>query len=137
MNSRTNPAAELEELASRWQETKERLAKLREYQLDLEERMTALVGVKEEGTTSAKTRNFRVTTTGGLNRVLEYHDADYWRRELGEAFDEVLTSKLSLKLSGFRNADQAVQDKLMAHMVIKPKKVALKVEQLEEVSHGF
>ena len=46
---------ELEQLAKHWRELKQQQAIARETQLDVEERIKALVGVKEEGSISATT----------------------------------------------------------------------------------
>jgi hypothetical protein len=131
MTPTANPKAELEQLAKLLLESKGRVTKLRDYMAQLEARITELVGAKEEGTTTMRSDSYKVTTTGGLTRVIGLHDPAYWRERLGSDFDDLLTEKVTLKTTGFRRASSAVQDLLMEHMVIKPKKVAVKVEPVE------
>ena len=131
MNGTADPKVELEQLATLHSQAKARIAAAREYMVQLEERIAKLVGVKEEGSTTMRSATYKVTTTGGLNRVLEVQDPAYWRDQLGADFDDLLTEKLTLKTAAFRQASPDIQAKLMEHMVIKPKKVAVKVEAKE------
>lgn len=131
MTPTANPKAELEQLAKLLLESKGRVTELRDYMAQLEDRITELVGAKEEGATTMRSATYKVTTTGGLNRVLEVQDPAYWRDQLGSDFDDLLTEKLTLKTAAFRQASPDIQAKLMKHMVIKPKKVAVKVEAKE------
>lgn len=131
MNATTDPRAELEQLAHLHSQAKARVAVAKEYMAQLEERISKLVGVKEEGATSMKSATYKVTTTGGLNRVLEVQDPQFWRDQLGADFDDLLTEKLTIKTAAFRRATPDIQAKLMEHMVIKPKKVAVKIEPKE------
>ena len=88
------PRIEVDQLAKRWADIKNKIGELKELQLQVEERITSLVGVKEEGSITQKTSNFRVTTTGGLTRSLELHDPEYYKERLGERFGDLINTKL-------------------------------------------
>lgn len=123
--------AEIDELADELHHTKTAIARMRERQLELEEALAKLVGTREEGTISFTTRSWKVSTTSGLNRVLELHDPEWYRARLGDRFDDLLTTKVNLRVGEFRRATSDEQRVLMEHMVIKPKKIAVKVESSE------
>lgn len=122
---------EIDELADELHHTKAAIARMRERQLELEEALAKLVGTREEGTISFSTQSWKVSTTSGLNRSLELHDPEWYRERLGDRFDDLLTTKLSLRLSEFRRATADEQRVLVEHMVVKPKKVAVKIESAE------
>ena len=126
------PRAELNNLADHLELVKEKIRKQRERQGQIEERIVELVGVKEEGTITQNTKKWKISTTGGLVRSLESHDPEAYRAQLGDRFDDLVSIKLSIRTADFRRASQEEQAVLMEHMVIKPRKTAVKVEPKEE-----
>lgn len=123
---------ELEKLADSIKKIKANIQELRAAQLQAEERVAAIIGVKEEGTISQKTPTFKVSSVGGLTRNLELHDPNWYKERLGERFEELVSTKLSIKVAEFRRASSEEQAILMENMVIKPKKPTIKVELREE-----
>tara|TARA_R110002012_G_scaffold39644_2_gene109565 strand:+ start:1445 stop:1834 length:390 start_codon:yes stop_codon:yes gene_type:complete len=128
-----NPT-ELEQLARHWRELKLKQATLRETQLDIEERIKALVGVKEEGSISATTDNFKVKTTGGLTRKLETNNYEELKASLGaDEFNRLIRVKLDVNVKELKNTFGESRDLLYSNMVIHPKKVAIQVEPREDI----
>lgn len=131
-----DPRSELDQLASDLQWIKQKIADHQQVARDIEERISALVGVKEEGTISQKTKNWRISTTGGLTRSIEMHNPEYFRLKLGQdRFDDLIRVKLAINTAEFRKASPKEVDVIMQHMVIKPKKVSVKLLP-REVSNG-
>ena len=131
-----DPRSELDQLASDLQWIKQKIADHQQVAKDIEERISALVGVKEEGTISQKTKNWRISTTGGLTRSIEMHNPEYFRLKLGQdRFDDLIRVKLAINTAEFRKASPKEVDVIMQHMVIKPKKVSVKLLP-REVSNG-
>ena len=132
-----DPRSELDQLASDLQWIKQKIADHQQVAKDIEERISALVGVKEEGTISQKTKNWRISTTGGLTRSIEMHNPEYFRLKLGQdRFDDLIRVKLAINTAEFRKASPKEVDVIMQHMVIKPKKVSVKLLP-REVSNGI
>ena len=128
-----NPT-ELEQLAKHWRELKLKQAELRETQLDIEERIKALVGVKEEGSISATTDSYKVKTTGGLTRKLDTNNYEGLKESLGaEEFDRLIRVKLDVNVRELKDSPSPVRDMLYRNMVIHPKKVAIQVEPREDI----
>ena len=128
-----DPKAELDQLAKHLTAVRRNIAEQRDQAARIEERIAALVGVKEEGTISQKTSQWKVTTTGGLTRALELHNPQHFKMQLGaERFDDLIRVKLSLNLAEFRKASVEEQKILAEHMIVKPKKVTVKIEPREE-----
>ena len=131
-----DPRSELDQLDSDLQWIKQKIADHQQVAKDIEERISALVGVKEEGTISQKTKNWRISTTGGLTRSIEMHNPEYFRLKLGQdRFDDLIRVKLAINTAEFRKASPKEVDVIMQHMVIKPKKVSVKLLP-REVSNG-
>ena len=128
-----DPQAELDMLAQQLYMVKLEMKDQRDRQLLIEERIAKLVGVKEEGTISQKTRDWKISTTGGLTRAIEMHDPEHYRKHLGEErFNDLLSVKLSIRTAEFRRASQEEKNILMEHAVIKPRKVTVKIERKED-----
>ncbi len=128
-----DPKAELDQLAQQLETVKTKIKDSRDRQALIEERITALVGVKEEGTISQKTSQWRISTTGGLTRALELHDPEWYRVRLGSSrFDELVIIKLSIRTAEFRRASQEEQAILMENMLTKPRRVTVRIEPREE-----
>ena len=123
-----DPKSELDQLANELQWIKQKIADHRQVAEDIEERISALVGVKEEGTISQKTKNWRISTTGGLTRSIEMHNPEYFRLKLGQdRFEDLIRVRLAVNTAEFRKASQKEQSVIMEHMVIKPRKVSVKL----------
>lgn len=128
MDTPLDPNAELDLLGKRWTETKQRIGDLRNYLAAVEERISELVGVKEEGSTRTQTNTFKFTTTGGLIRTLDQRPISEWQADLGSSFDDILAVKLQLKVAGYRRANDAAKIVMDQNMTIKPKRPTVKVE---------
>ncbi len=123
-----DPKAELDQLAQHLEMVKIEIKEGRDRQALIEERIAALVGVKEEGTITQSTGQWKISTTGGLTRALELHDPEWYRVRLGSSrFDDLVSIKLSIRTAEFRRASQEEQAVLMENMLIKPRKVAVKI----------
>lgn len=129
-----DPKSELDQLAKHLTAVRRKIAEQRDQAKLIEERIASLVGVKEEGTISQKTSQWKISTTGGLTRALELHNPEYFRLKLGQdRFEELVRCKLSLNLAEFRKASMEEQKILAEHMIVKPKKVSIKIEPKEIV----
>ena len=127
-----NPSNELDKIAEYLKGLKDEQARIKDLIAEAEERVTALVGVKEEGTITQRTESWKVSTTGGLNRSLDTQDPDVFKEALGDEFSNFITTKLALNLRNFRTATDDIKAKIMNHMTIKPRKVAIKIEPRED-----
>ena len=127
-----DPKAELDQLANHLETVKQRIVYQRKTQQKIEERIAALVGVKEEGTITTRTSTYKISTSCGLTRNLELHDPDFYRAELGDRFDDLISIKLSIKIAEFRRASQEEKAIIMENMIIKPRKTTVKIEPREE-----
>jgi len=108
----------------------------REHRLACENTLIELVGVKEEGTKSAKTAFYKVSTVGSLTRSL----VPNWRELFdddaidAESFSAVLKMEPKLSVSGLKQVATANPEAYRAiarAIVSKPAKVAVKVELIE------
>lgn len=109
----------------------------RNNRLAAEEAIIALVGAKEEGSKSAKTAWYKLTTTGSLNRSL----VPNWREVLdddaidAQSFSAVIKMEPKLSVSGLKAVATANPDAyrvLCKAIVTKPAKTAVKVEMLKQ-----
>ena len=126
--------SELEQLAKHWRELKLKQVELRETQLNVEERIKALVGVKEEGSISATTDSFKVKTTGGLTRKLETNNYEELKASLGaDEFNRLIRVKLDVNVKELKDSPSPVRDMLYSNMVIHPKKVSIQDEPREDI----
>tara|TARA_R110000796_G_scaffold129250_4_gene244955 strand:- start:2420 stop:2812 length:393 start_codon:yes stop_codon:yes gene_type:complete len=126
--------SELEQLAKHWRELKLKQVELRETQLNVEERIKSLVGVKEEGSISATTDSFKVKTTGGLTRKLETNNYEELKASLGaDEFNRLIRVKLDVNVKELKDSPSPVRDMLYSNMVIHPKKVSIQVEPREDI----
>lgn len=110
----------------------------RNNRLAAEEAIIALVGAKEEGSKSAKTAWYKLTTTGSLNRSL----VPNWKEILdddaidAQSFAAVIKMEPKLSVSGLKavaTANPAAYRILCNAIVSKPAKVAVKVEKIEKI----
>jgi hypothetical protein len=108
----------------------------RNHRLACENRLIELVGVKEEGTKSAKTAFYKVSTVGSLTRSL----VPNWREILDDdaidavSFAAVLKMEPKLSVSGLKQVATANPEAyrvICKAIVAKPAKVAVKVELIE------
>lgn len=102
--------------------------------LAAEERLIALIGCKEEGSTSRKTAYYKVATTGKLTRTLIADRVQEAATALGELIDTVIQWKPALSLSGLRALEKANPEAYAAMckaIVTKPAKPAVKVELIQ------
>lgn len=103
--------------------------------LAAEDAIIALVGAKEEGSKSAKTTWYKLTTTGSLNRTL----VPNWRQVLDDdaidpqSFAAVIKMEPKLSVSGLKavaTANPEAYRVLCNAIVTKPAKIQVKVSPL-------
>lgn len=127
---------EIDRLAYEWSKAKRKEAEARERRADIEERIAAIIGVKEEGTVTLNTDWYKITTNGGFNRsvdrkVLDNIERDIPPQYLGMVFDY----KPSLRLKEFRTlkkTDPEIHRLVSKCITAKPKKTAISVKKLEQ-----
>ena len=135
----TEPLA-LDQAAWELLEAKRLEDEARAKRLACEERVIALVGLKgDEGTQTAKTSFFKVTTSASLSRALKPDWQDLTAHLPRNVIEDCVRTKYEVSVSGLKRIATTVsswyQDFLQA-MVTKPSKPAVKVELLarEEVA---
>lgn len=128
-----NKANELDLLAHYWQRAKADEAAAKEKRLAIEEKITALVGVKDEGVSSLNTEAYKIKTTGKLTRTLDT-DAIYevWDK-LPEPVQDCIKWKAELNTTAYR-ALSTMRDDLLPilnqYMTTKSAKAAISVEEI-------
>ena len=103
----------------------------RKERIAIEEKIISIVGVKEEGSTTVKGANFKITTTGGLTRKVVdwgvFQDID---RNIAE---QMVKTTHALNLTGYRAVAKLHPDiiaMVSKGIEAKPSKPSVKVEVL-------
>lgn len=124
--------SDLDTLSAAWMNAKKAEKKANEERVQIEEKIIALIGSKEEGSTTAKTDFFKVTTTGALDRKIDDDRALF--EELPEEFAKrLLKWKADLSITELRylqNNEPAIYKIVEKHLTTKPRKVGVKVEAI-------
>jgi hypothetical protein len=140
MNAATNtePAVALspiDEAAMDLAEAKREEEEARAHRIRCEEAIIALVGVKQEGSTTHKTDLFKITTTGKLTRSL---DVPAWTTIApglpADVRDRVVNWKPELSLTAIRvveASNPALYAVIAQAVTVKPAKAAVTVERVE------
>lgn len=107
-------------------------AQARDARIAAEEHLIALVGLKEEGTMTAKTDYYKVATTGKLTRTLNLEEAAMLPDDL---FAEITRTKHELDVKALKALATARPEDYRAALravVTKPAKAAVKVELIQQ-----
>jgi len=132
-----NQPTEIDLAAQAYREAKDAEDQARNKRVALEERLILLVGLKgDEGSQSAKTDWFKVTTTAKLNRsLIQDALADVQSQVPQAIYEQVIQYKPSLSLAGLRACEKANPDAYRAFcqaIVTKPAKASVKVDLLPQ-----
>ncbi len=104
--------------------------------LELEKQIIKIVGEKEEGTTNCETLQYKVSTTGKLNRKLEVEALNQVRHLLPEAiFNRLIQVKPAIDLKELRYVESNEPDlyKIIAQAITtKPAKTSIKIVTQEQ-----
>lgn len=122
---------EIDVLARYWQEAKEAEAHAKERRLNIENQITELVGVSDEGTTNAEGHLFKVKTVGKLTRSLDDSAIQSDWDKLPDEIKKCVKWKPSLDTKNLRSLE-AMRDDLVPvmaqYMTTKPAKPSVSVE---------
>ena len=125
---------ELDLACQAYREAKADEEQARNIRLEAEERILSLVGVKEEGTTSAKTEWFKVATVGNVSRSLIADELPKVKSMMDPAvFDQAIRYEPKLSVSGLKAIATANPDAyrvLLSAVMTKPAKPTIKLEVL-------
>lgn len=134
----TQPAPTPQDHAA-WEllEAKRREDEARSHRLNCEAKLIELVGLKDEGSKTAKTDFFKITTTAALIRSLTPTGLGLIAREGAEIMDAVIRMKHEISVSGLKTLardNPAAYGRILPAIVTKPAKPAVKVELLQEAA---
>ncbi len=126
----------LDSLSSEYLAIKRVESQARAEALELEKQIIKIVGEKEEGTTSCETLQYKVSTTGKLNRKLEVEALNQVRHLLPEAiFNRLIQVKPAIDLKELRYVESNEPDlyKIIAQAITtKPAKTSIKIVTQEQ-----
>jgi hypothetical protein len=119
-------------ICQRWREAKLAEETACNERLAAEEELIALVGFKEEGTTTVKTDWFTVKTVGKLNRSLIPESLGELQNRIPHAvYDQVIRYKPELSLSGLHAVERAnpeIYRLFTGAIVTRPAKTSVSIE---------
>ena len=131
----SNNASRLDELAYELEKAKDSEAAARNHRLHIEQLLSELVGVKDEGSYTTRGSYYKVTTTTGFTRTL---DAKKWEeikhRVLPAVASKVIRTRLEIdtrQLKSLQGLDPAAYHIVAEAVTTKPKKVAVTFKRLE------
>lgn len=107
------------------------------HRIACEEKVIALVGLKDEGTTSVKTDYFKVATVAGLYRSLAPGGEDLIEQEGTAIMDQIIHYRPEVSVSGLKalaTANPAAYGRIIKAIITKSGKPAVKVEPIEGVA---
>jgi hypothetical protein len=129
-----NHPTEIDLICQRQREAKAREEQARTERMEAEDQLIALVGAKEEGTTTHKTEWFKVQTTGKLNRSLIPEALAAVQSAVPQSlYEQVIRYHAELSLSGLHAVEKANPDLYRVFtgaIITKPAKIAVSVEVL-------
>lgn len=136
MNAFLKPAVNstteaLDDLAIRWSRAKAAEQAANKERLAVEAEIAKLVGVAEEGTTTAETAAFKIKTVGKLTRSLDSDALQTDWEALPEAIQKCFSWDAKLDTKAFR-ALESMRDDLIPtiskYITTKPAKASISVE---------
>ncbi|WP_066018131.1 DUF7173 family protein [Endozoicomonas atrinae] len=134
--SESNDASRLDKLAYELERAKIAEQNARDHRLAIEQQLSEVVGVKDEGSHTLKGDYYKVTTSAGYTRTLD-------EKKWGEIKDSLPASlannlvrtkvELNIKqLKSLQSLDPAQYNIVAEAVTTKPKKVSVKFERLED-----
>lgn len=123
---------ELDQLAFDLANAKRQEDEAKALRYSIEEQIAAVVGVKDEGTTTQKTEFYKISTTGGVTRKIT--DLDALVQVAGECQDKLIRYKAELNtrhLKAIQDANPALYMDLSRFIEAKPRKATVKVEEIK------
>lgn len=123
---------QLNQLCNEWRLAKRTLDEARTSMIETEEKIIALVGNKEEGSQTQKTDQFKITTTGVINRRLDPALLDAVIDQIPLHLRPIKT-KVELDKKGYayiKENEPAIYKLLSPAVTIKPGKTSVKIEVL-------
>ncbi|WP_066017823.1 DUF7173 family protein [Endozoicomonas atrinae] len=134
--SESNDASRLDKLAYELERAKIAEQNARDHRLAIEQQLSEVVGVKDEGSHTLKGDYYKVTTSAGFSRTL---DAEKWEKVKGRVSPtiaaKIVRAKLEIdtrQLKSLQGLDPASYNIVAEAITTKPKKVAVKFERLED-----
>ena len=128
-------ALRLDELAYELETAKMIEDSARRQRIEVEEQLSAVAGVKEEGSHTAKGEYYKVTTVAGFTRTL---DPDKWlevkKRLPISVAQKVVRTRLEVdtkQLKSLQGLDPANYHIVAEAITTKPKKVSVRFQRLE------
>ena len=132
----SNDASRLDKLAYELELAKVAEQNAKDHRIAIEQQLSEVVGVKDEGSYSLKGDYYKVTTSAGFSRTL---DSEKWEqvksRLSSNVVAKIVRTKLELdtrQLKSLQGLDPASYNIVAEAITTKPKKVSVKFERLEE-----
>jgi hypothetical protein len=125
---------DLDQLAYALEVAKQHEQEARDNRLRAEEALIAAVGLKDEGTQSAKTNWYKVSVTQSLDRKLTDDYAERLDSLPPDLFCRLIKHKPSLNVTAFKQlavANPEVYRLVCSAVVTKPSKPSVKIERIE------
>lgn len=126
----------LDEAAHVLYEAKKKEANAKKEKQRAESALIKIAGLKDEGSMTRNTKNYRITTTAGVDRKIE---PTLWAEIVGRVPLHVLNRVISyspkLKVKAFRDLNITDPDKyrqILAAVVTSPRKAAVRIERTSE-----
>ncbi len=119
----------IEEIAYRIVELKEREAELKAERTELEDELAAAIATKEEGTESRTAGQYKITVSSKLNRTLDYPAYQAIENDIPEGV-RCVKFEPKLDLKKLRAMDLVRPGFSAAFITTKPAKPSVKIEVL-------
>ncbi|WP_257285156.1 hypothetical protein [Endozoicomonas sp. SESOKO1] len=133
--SESNDASRLDKLAYELELAKQTEQQAKDHRLSIEQQLSEVVGVKDEGSHTLKGAYYKVTTSSGYTRTLDEKKWDEVKSRIPEAVANNLVrtkTELNIKqLKSLQSLDPAQYNIVAEAVTTKPKKVSIKFERLE------
>lgn len=124
---------ELNDIATRILAIDEQVSSLEKIKAALQVQLTALVGVKEEGSTTVRTDRFKLTTTGKLNRTVDSNRLTEAWLNLPKEAQDAFSWKASVSVKALHELEKYRPDvarDISAYITVKPAKATLSIEAI-------
>lgn len=124
---------ELNDIATRIIGIEEQVSSLEKIKAALQAQLTALVGVKEEGSTTVRTDRFKLTTTGKLNRTVDTDALSKDWLSLPKEAQDAFSWRATVSVKSLHELEKyspEVACDLAAYITVKPAKASLSIEAI-------
>lgn len=133
--SESNDASRLDQLAYELELAKQAEQQAKDHRLAIEQQLSEVVGVKDEGSHTLKGAYYKVTTSAGYTRTLDEKKWNEVKSRIPEAVANNLVrtkTELNIKqLKSLQSLDPGQYNIVAEAVTTKPKKVSIKFERLE------